>query len=154
MAQAAFEFSPVVVSAVDAAATPAAGEDHTGFAIGWDHAHHRVTPPLCHLASGNPVGQGWLAGRAAFGERLSRLPISSGKAMLGHTLCASGAMGAVFTTLALLDGLLPPTMRHTEDDPELGIDCVPNAARPAALATAMTNSFAFGGLNAVLVQAR
>ena len=92
--------------------------------------------------------------RAAFGERLSRLPISSGKAMLGHTLCASGAMGVVFTTLALLDGLLPPTMSHAEDDPELGIDCVPNAARPAALATAMTNSFAFGGLNAVLVQAR
>ena len=92
--------------------------------------------------------------RAAFGERLSRLPISSGKAMLGHTLCASGAMGVVFTTLALLDSLLPPTMSHTEDDPELGIDCVPNAARPAALATAMTNSFAFGGLNAVLVQAR
>jgi hypothetical protein len=69
MAQAAFEFSPAVVGAADTLAAPAAGVDHTGFAIGWDHAHHRITPPLRHLACGNPVGQGWLAGRAAFGER-------------------------------------------------------------------------------------
>ncbi len=69
MAQAAFEFSPAVVSAVDTLAAAATAVDDTGFAIGWDHAHHRITPPLRHLASGNPVGQGWLAGRAAFGER-------------------------------------------------------------------------------------
>lgn len=68
MAQAAFEFSPLV----DTAAAPAPGMDDTGFAIGWDHAHHRVTPPLRHLNDHNPVGQGWAAGSAAFGERRLR----------------------------------------------------------------------------------
>ncbi|MES2714406.1 MAG: hypothetical protein V4795_01490 [Pseudomonadota bacterium] len=68
MAQAALDFSPLV----DAAAAPAASLDDTGFAIGWDHAHHRITPPLAHLNSHNPVGQGWAAGRAAFGERRLR----------------------------------------------------------------------------------
>ena len=68
MAQAAFEFSPLA----DTAAAPAAGMDDTGFAIGWDHARHRITPPLRHLSDRNPVGQGWAAGRAAFGERRLR----------------------------------------------------------------------------------
>ncbi len=72
MAQAAFEFSPLVDTAIATAALPAAGLDDTGFAIGWDHAHHRITPPLPHLNSHNPVGQGWAAGRAAFGERRLR----------------------------------------------------------------------------------
>ena len=84
MAQATFEFSPA--TAVDQAAAPAgAGRappapvmaaagavDHTGHAIGWDHAHHRVTPPLCHLDEHSPVRQGWAAGRAAFGARTLR----------------------------------------------------------------------------------
>jgi len=65
MAQAAFEFSPLAGTV----AAPASGEDATGFAIGWDHARHRLTPPLAHLNDHNPVGQGWAAGRAAFGER-------------------------------------------------------------------------------------
>jgi len=65
MAQSVFEFSP----RADTAAAPAGGVDATGFAIGWDHAHHRITPPLAHLNDHNPVGQGWAAGRAAFGER-------------------------------------------------------------------------------------
>jgi hypothetical protein len=70
MAQATFEFSPLPR---DAAPTSAASAlDAAGFAIGWDHAHHRVTPPLAHLDGRNPVGQGWSAGRAAFGERRLR----------------------------------------------------------------------------------
>lgn len=69
MAQATFEFSPLPSTAQTCAAT---GLDATGFAIGWDHAHHRVTPPLAHLDGRNPVGQGWTAGRAAFGERRLR----------------------------------------------------------------------------------
>jgi hypothetical protein len=76
MAQAAFEFSPLVHAAATTAATlattPAAGMDGSGFAIGWDHARHRVTPPLAHLDSLSPVGQGWAAGRTAFGERRLR----------------------------------------------------------------------------------
>ena len=70
MAQATFEFSPLPAHAEPTAA--AAGLDAVGFAIGWDHAHHRVTPPLAHLDGSNPVGQGWTAGRAAFGERRLR----------------------------------------------------------------------------------
>lgn len=88
--------------------------------------------------------------RTLFGERLSTLPVSSSKAMVGHTLGASGALSAIFAILALREGILPPTMNVTEPDPELAIDCVPNAARAATISSAMVNSFAFGGLNAVL----
>ena len=76
MAQAAFEFSPLPhpqpapAGALPAVAGHAAAPlDHTGFEIGWDHAHHRVNPPLRHLDHHNPVRQGWAAGRAAFGSR-------------------------------------------------------------------------------------
>ena len=79
MAQAAFEFSPLSQPSSAAEVTgqcsqpaPAAGSttmDSTGFEIGWDHAHHRLTPPLRHLHDHNPVRQGWAAGRAAFGAR-------------------------------------------------------------------------------------
>ena len=78
MAQAAFEFIPTLPAAVPGA-TPAlpapataSALDDGGFAIGWDHARHRITPPLRHLNDHNPVGQGWTAGRAAFGERRQR----------------------------------------------------------------------------------
>jgi hypothetical protein len=86
MAQATLEFSPA--TAADLAAAPAAAGrtqpapmaaavapglvDRSGYAIGWDHAHHRVTPPLCHLDEHSPVRQGWAAGRAAFGARTLR----------------------------------------------------------------------------------
>ena len=76
MAQAAFEFSPPShAQPAPAGALPAqaghaaAGMDETGFEIGWDHAHHRINPPLRHLDHHNPVRQGWAAGRAAFGSR-------------------------------------------------------------------------------------
>jgi hypothetical protein len=79
MAQVAFEFSPLATATLPAARhvnaampSPAATLDATGFAIGWDHARHRITPPLCHLNDHNPVGQGWAGGRAAFGERRLR----------------------------------------------------------------------------------
>ena len=82
MAQAAFEFNPndaLVASGladrrrpVASGAAAADGLDRTGFQIGWDHAHHRITPPLRHLDASNPVGQGWSAGRTAFGARQLR----------------------------------------------------------------------------------
>ena len=81
MAQAAFEFSPTDALATAARvdsrpvaqdASQAVGQDRIGFQIGWDHAHHRITPPLRHLDARNPVGQGWSAGRTAFGARRLR----------------------------------------------------------------------------------
>jgi nodulation protein E len=92
--------------------------------------------------------------RAVFGDRLATLPVSSGKSMFGHCLNAAGALEAVASLLALRDGLLPPTIGFQTPDPECAIDCVPNQARRAAIKVAMSNSFAFGGLNAVLLLRR
>ena len=77
-------------------------------------------------------------------------PVSSSKSMIGHCLSAGGALEAVATVMALRDGVLPPTVGFREADPECDVDCVPNVARPAAIQAALSNSFAFGGLNAVL----
>lgn len=77
-------------------------------------------------------------------------PVSSSKSMIGHCLSAGGALEAVATVMALRDGVLPPTAGFREADPECDIDCVPNVARAVPIQAALSNSFAFGGLNAVL----
>ncbi|WGD30234.1 beta-ketoacyl-[acyl-carrier-protein] synthase family protein [Ancylobacter sp. WKF20] len=92
--------------------------------------------------------------RQVFGAHLDKLPVSSSKSQYGHTMNASGALDFVTSVLALREGFLPPTMGFTEPDPECDLDCVPNAARPAAIETAISSSFAFGGLNAVLALKR
>ncbi|MFZ0589504.1 MAG: beta-ketoacyl-[acyl-carrier-protein] synthase family protein [Bryobacteraceae bacterium] len=89
--------------------------------------------------------------REVFGTHADRLLVSSTKSMHGHTLGAAGAIEAVATLLALEHQKAPPTANFTERDPACDLDVVPNAARPAALEYAMSNSFAFGGLNAVLI---
>lgn len=114
-----------------------------GDAIGYVHAHGTGTI----LNDLNET----IALRTVLGGRVSSIPISSSKGAIGHTMCASGALGLVFTTLALREGLVPPTMNFTERDPDIDIDCVPNAARSASVEFAMVNSFAFGGLNAVVI---
>jgi nodulation protein E len=88
--------------------------------------------------------------RAVFGAHAGRLPISSTKSMHGHALGASAAMECLATALALRDGLLPPTANYREPDPECDLDVIPNQARAAQVEYALSNSFAFGGLNAVL----
>jgi nodulation protein E len=87
--------------------------------------------------------------RAMFGAHPP--PVSSVKAMLGHCLCAGGALEGLATVQALRAGVLPPTIGFREPDPDCDIDCIANAARAARVRHAMSNSFAFGGLNAVLV---
>ena len=89
-----------------------------------------------------------------FGEHLHRLPVSSTKSMIGHCLNAGGAVELAVSALALHHGLLPPTIGFREPDPECAMDCVPNEARRAPIRVAMSNSFAFGGLNAVLLLRR
>jgi nodulation protein E len=88
--------------------------------------------------------------RKVFGAHAERLAISSTKSMHGHTLGAAGAIEGVATVLALHHRILPPTANYNEPDPACDLDVIPNRARPAEVECALSNSFAFGGLNAVL----
>ena len=88
--------------------------------------------------------------KRAFGEHAKRLAVSSTKSMLGHCLNAGGALEAVATVLALREGIAPPTAGYREIDPECDLDYVPNTARRMPIEAALSNSFAFGGFNAVL----
>jgi nodulation protein E len=89
-----------------------------------------------------------------FGERARRLAVSSTKSMHGHALGASGAIELAATALALHHGVAPPTANFLEADPECALDCIPNQAREMPIRAALSNSFAFGGLNAVLAVRR
>jgi nodulation protein E len=86
----------------------------------------------------------------AFGKHASKLLISSTKAMHGHTLGAAGALESTAAILSLTNGFAPPTINFNEADPECDLDYVPNCPRRAEFEYAISNSFAFGGLNAVL----
>jgi nodulation protein E len=92
--------------------------------------------------------------RTVFAAHLDRMPVSSSKGVLGHGMGAAGALELAATALALQTQTIPPTANFEEPDPECNIDCVPNAARSGRLRLALSNSFAFGGLNAVLALAR
>lgn len=89
--------------------------------------------------------------RSVFGAHADRLAVSSTKSMHGHALGAAGAIEAAATLAAMRGGLIPPTANFTEPDPACNLDVVPNHTREAECEAAMSNSFAFGGLNAVLV---
>lgn len=88
---------------------------------------------------------------AVFGERMAKLPISSNKSMIGHTLTAAGAVEAVISFLTIANGTIPPTINYNNPDPALAIDVVPNQARKAKVRTVLSNSFGFGGQNTCLV---
>ncbi len=89
--------------------------------------------------------------RQVFGAHADRLAISSTKSMHGHALGAGAALECLATAIALRDGVLPPTANFREPDPECDLDVIPNVARHQQVEYAISNSFAFGGLNAVLV---
>jgi nodulation protein E len=89
--------------------------------------------------------------REVFGAHAGRLLVSSTKSMHGHALGAAGALEAAATLAALRGGIIPPTANFIEPDPACDLDVVPNHPRSAEVEWAMSNSFAFGGLNAVLV---
>ncbi len=92
--------------------------------------------------------------RHLFGAHSERLAISSTKSMHGHALGAAGALEAFATLMALREGILPPTTNYTEADPDCDLDVIPNIARQRQIHVALSNSFAFGGLNAVLALRR
>ena len=87
----------------------------------------------------------------AIAELLGRVPVSSTKGMMGHSLGAAGAIEAVLTILALRNGFLPANINFRVSDPGLDLDIVANQVRRATAAAALSNSFGFGGTNASIV---
>jgi nodulation protein E len=114
--------------------------------IGYINAHGTATP------ANDPAETSAI--RAIFGSHADRLAVSSTKSMHGHALGAAAALECLAAAVALRDGLLPPTANFNEPDPDCDLDVIPNQARPAQVEFALSNSFAFGGLNAVLALRR
>ena len=89
---------------------------------------------------------------AVFGDLAQKIPVTSNKSMVGHTISAAGAVEAIFSLLTLEHQRIPPTINYETPDPECDLDYVPGVARrTATLGAVMSNSFAFGGTNAVLI---
>ncbi|MGN7176303.1 beta-ketoacyl-[acyl-carrier-protein] synthase II [Paenibacillus sp. FSL R5-0490] len=92
-----------------------------------------------------------LAIKEVFGDHAYKLAVSSTKSMTGHLLGAAGGIEAIFTVLAMKEGILPPTINLENPDPECDLDYVPNKAREKEITAAMSNSLGFGGHNATIV---
>ena len=86
-----------------------------------------------------------------FGKKTKNIPVSATKSMLGHTMGASAAFGAITCCLTIKNGKIPPTINHDQDDQKCVIDCVPNVSRKRIVEIALNNSQAFGGNNACVV---
>jgi 3-oxoacyl-[acyl-carrier-protein] synthase II len=114
--------------------------------IGYVNAHGTSTS-LGDVAETNAV-------KRAFGDHAASLPVSSTKSMTGHLLGAAGAIEAVYTTLAVHHGQLPPTINLEEPDPDCDLDYVSDGTREATIDAALSNSFGFGGTNGTLVMKR
>jgi nodulation protein E len=110
--------------------------------VGYINAHGTGTP-------GNDPTE-TRAIREVFGAHADNIAVSSTKSLHGHALGAAGALESIATILALYHGILPPTANYNERDPECDLDYVPNQPRAARVEAALSNSFAFGGLNAVV----
>jgi 3-oxoacyl-[acyl-carrier-protein] synthase II len=111
--------------------------------VGYINAHGTSTPVGDKAET--------LAIKNVFGEHAYKLAISSTKSMVGHLLGAAGAIEAIASVQALASGILPPTINLEDPDPELDLDYVPNTPREKQVDYALSNSFAFGGMNATLL---
>jgi 3-oxoacyl-[acyl-carrier-protein] synthase II len=111
--------------------------------IGYINAHGTSTPLNDKMET--------KAIKEVFGEAAHSTPVSSTKSMIGHTLGAAGAIEALICLLAMRDDKLPPTINYTTPDPDCDLDYIPNVARDAQAAYAMSNSYGFGGHNVSLV---
>jgi 3-oxoacyl-[acyl-carrier-protein] synthase II len=114
--------------------------------IGYINAHGTSTP-FNDLHESKAIHR-------VFGDHATKLMVSSTKSMTGHMLGAAGGAEAVFSALALSRGVIPPTINQFVKDPECDLDYVPNKAREVWVDAAMSNSFGFGGTNAVLILRR
>jgi 3-oxoacyl-[acyl-carrier-protein] synthase II len=135
--------APEGAGAADCMARALADADVAPADVGYINAHGTGTPF-------NDAAE-TLAVKRVFGAHATKLGISSTKSMTGHVLGAAGAIEAAYTALAVARGILPPTINLDEADPECDLDYVPHVARPAEVEAALSNSFGFGGTNAVLV---
>jgi len=115
-------------------------------AVGYINAHGTSTP----FNDKNETA----AIKAVFGEHARKLAVSSTKSMMGHTLGAAGGIEAGITALAIHRKVLPPTINYQTPDPDCDLDYVPNQAREVAVDCALSNSYGFGGTNAVLALRR
>jgi 3-oxoacyl-(acyl-carrier-protein) synthase len=111
--------------------------------IGYLNAHGTATP-LGDVVETQAIKQ-------VFGSDAGACCVSSTKALHGHLVGASGALEAVVAVMALHQGIVPPTSHLDRPDPACDLDYVPNEARRVPLRAAMSNSFGFGGMNAVLI---
>ncbi len=104
-------------------------------------------------ATSTPLGDKaeTLAIKQVFGAHAAKVAISSTKSMTGHLLGASGGLEAMVSILAIVNGVIPPTINYEQPDPDCDLDIVPNIARKAKVDVALSNSFGFGGHNATLV---
>jgi len=89
--------------------------------------------------------------KEVFGPHYKKIPVSSIKSMLGHTMGAASAIETIVCTLAVKEDMIPPTINYEMPDPECDVDCVPNQSRRHTVTIALNNSYAFGGNNACLV---
>jgi len=111
--------------------------------IDYINAHGTSTPP-------NDLYE-TQAIKKIFGEHASNLLVSSTKSMTGHLLGAAGALEAIISALSIYEGIIPPTINLDNPDPECDLNYVPHKARKKNINTAMSNTFGFGGVNAVLI---
>jgi 3-oxoacyl-[acyl-carrier-protein] synthase II len=133
---------PAIATIRAALADAGIGED----GIGYINAHGTSTPENDKME--------YLSMSTVFGENLSKIPVSSNKSMIGHTLTAAGAIEAVFSIQTMLTDTLPPTINYTNPDPTIVLDVVPNVKREQQVDAVLSNSFGFGGQNASLVMTR
>jgi 3-oxoacyl-[acyl-carrier-protein] synthase II len=110
--------------------------------IGYINAHGTSTPLNDKYET--------IAIHSAFGSAAEKVAVSSTKSMTGHLLGAAGAVEAIYTGLALRDGLIPPTINLQQPDSECDLDYVPGEARKADIKAALSNSLGFGGHNGTL----
>lgn len=108
---------------------------------------HGTSTPLNDLCETRAI-------KTVFGERAYSIPASSTKSMTGHLLGGAGGIEAVFCIKTIEEGIIPPTINYENPDPECDLDYVPNVARKADVKVVMSNSFGFGGTNAVLIFSR
>ena len=114
--------------------------------VGYINAHGTSTPLNDKVET--------LAIKEVFGDHARRIGVSSTKSMTGHLLGATGALEAGVTSLCLANQIMTPTINYEHPDPECDLDYVPNAARPAEIRCALSNSFGFGGTNGCLILRR